>query len=254
MTLLQSWCNNLELLRPKNLKLLFLIAMKLVKDNAYVFVLLAINYGLLSFYLVRLHNDFLNRFLPVIFINGTLFTMVLYLRSSVGKKNIRYAYSYFTRVWPAVVFSFISTWIMDLLVPLTRAVRFLKEREMFSLSSLAVGSLFIVLFFLFFIDERSSGIMSFFASIYRAIKMCIYNAPIFGTTLFIAFSAMAIPVLLLLGVFICFPRFGDLYPFSILLVAALGLVEVVFWYMYITLIVTIYNKLIYDQRSLYWND
>lgn len=168
MTLVQSWIDSLQLLKPKNLQLFALVTLKSIIE-AYkllfkyfwwliVLQLLCYKFGLFGSYFFVV---------MIAVIQNLLFFMICAItRPSIGKKDCAYfrsqlyPFAYFAAFWTLLI---AIGYFLGIVVP-----------EGAELLPVFVWTVFSMLFFL----DAEKSVKSFCVSLWYALKMILFNLPI----------------------------------------------------------------------------
>ncbi len=281
MTVIQSWKQNLKMLQPQNIKNLGLLSLKLIKDNIFVlsiilfgyiatkflfklalfFVLESTNIGVAYYsYILSNFSLVVSPFIYFLFI----IACVVSLRSSMKQKDRAY---FISLIVPMFFLPFVFMMLNFFIGSMVRWTTVLHHYNLIGEINFYLRLLLISFFYiavsvpvvLFFFDqERRSYIVGLIKSIYSGYKFFLYNLPVclmvivcFGCIKYI----FGLIVSLLIIVRSDFRLVGSDFRFlfqSILLLRSL-LFRILDLFK-ISFIITIYNALIYEQRSLYFND
>lgn len=192
MQLLASWKDSLNLLKPANFKLFFLVTLKALKDTYKVWLKywwwLIIGFiawrvslkssgwhpivhylfpGQVNLYLQDLE---LNTGIAFIFMVALYTTLYLSCRASVNLKNYRYFASYIKHSLFIGVLFLLLPWLefgFRLVV---------RQSGILGIVALLMVGWFSAFFILFLLDSNAS-LKSVVYSLYRALKMVLYNFP-----------------------------------------------------------------------------
>jgi hypothetical protein len=181
MTLVQSWIDSLQLLKPKNLQLFALVTLKSIVEAyklmfKYFWWLIAI-IGILFFiasdYFVIISAQDTKSMALYAQINGIayLFYSLLFLavcfatRPSVAKKDCGYFRSQYKKVF--------LYWLLWVALLLVSAIKRMSVSTVL-LSSYSPWCVFMLLFFM----DSEGGIKNWFVAWWRTVKMIIYNYPL----------------------------------------------------------------------------
>jgi hypothetical protein len=201
MTLLQSWADSLTLLKPKNFQLFVMVTIKSIIEAYKLYIKyfwwLLLAMPLFLFIAPDLGAAWANNDVAslahyatlvgiAVSLYGILFLAACFAtRPSILQKDCAYFRNQFTKI-----ILYWLVWGMLRMVLLKYALSY--GRMFLPIGNVSSRSPELILFVLFFADS-DGGLKNIFVSLWNALKMIIYNLPLFAIIVF-AFSS---PVVLL---------------------------------------------------------
>lgn len=232
MNIIKLWHESVFSLKFDNLKMLFLVTLNMIRREYKFIISMFCLLFLFYFRFIPQQTSYMFFYLPLIF--------ALFLRPSIKNKNFEYIWD---NKW-----HFVYWFILHLATVLILYVSFVYLLAPVFVSSYKYYALFIIYFIgtviffnlsiliaLFWLDSRVSA-RNLFLSFWRAIKMLIFNLPVY-LTFFILFFLLD---WLFLKIFF-FSSHVQVLMFAIILI------------FYICLQVNLYTKNIHDKFYLYFD-
>jgi len=245
MRLVQAWKNTLTLFYPTNFNLFILITIKSIIEAYKIIIcywwwLLLLIGGTSLFWW---NNTKFFDFFSIAFYYLFIFVFSLATRPSVAKKNIAYFRSYFILFFPTVA-GFLSIKLLGMLLVKIIGIKMGQRQSIYLL--IKSFSYATQVFFIFFFLDSTHSIKELLPSLFRSVKMTIYNYPvclIFG--------------LIILGLEIAFSFFAGSFLFAWgqvgLLLRIISLTNMlVFTPLQLSIFANIYIKKLHEQFDYYF--
>ena len=235
MHILQSWQESLSLFKPSNFKLFLLVSIRAfglaLKTLFLYWGWLILFFWTYDYVIPESISQQLN--IDSVLRSILLFLFICCLRPTTPLKNAEYFAKMFGKFWYVILIIIGLYWLDSKLPDLNIIV---------DSSVYLCFSLVLTLFLLFMVDSDGS-IKSVLLSLYRSVKMLVYNLPWF-LIIALVFTILEI---LELGISMYVAQFSDS-----LAVIVHNLLQGVFYGFHITLLANFYIKRLYDQIELYF--
>ncbi len=240
MTLLQSWADSLQLLKPKNLQLFLMVTLKSIIEAYKLYfkyfwwsiVLVVVLFFIAPDYVVAFRARDMSSIARYIELAGLAY--ILYTlsflsvcfatRPSIEKKNCHYFRQQFKKV--------IFYWLIWIVVFMILGIKNVRMSVM-SLLIVASWSWWYIFTVLFFADS-AGGLKNLFLSMWHAAKMGLFNFPLLA----IMFIALRLPAIMVSKYFFITPIVNHIIGTLLLPIG-------------ICTFANIYIKRLHDQFDLY---